>query len=101
MHGMQIWTYLPVLTEGRQVLKAEQLCLLGDPALAAFHTGCAAEGVPVSQLGPMGKVWESGVVQVIQCADSLSAEAHPCNRLPGAYGRAGGQVAGLLALGEG
>lgn len=36
-----------------------------------------------SQLGPMGKVWESGAVQVVQCADSLSDDAHPRNRLPG------------------
>jgi hypothetical protein len=34
----------------------------------------------------MGKVWESGAVQVVQCADSLSSEMHPCNRLPGAEG---------------
>jgi len=44
---VQIWTYLPVLTEGRQVLKAEQLCLLGDSKLQAFHEGCAQEGVTV------------------------------------------------------
>ncbi len=31
----------------------------------------------------MGKVWESGAVQVVQCADSLSDDAHPRNRLPG------------------
>jgi hypothetical protein len=34
----------------------------------------------------MGKVWESGAVQVVQCADSLSSEMHPCNRLRGAEG---------------
>ncbi|PSC72553.1 ALG-2 interacting isoform B [Micractinium conductrix] len=79
----QVWTYLPVLTEGRQVLKAEQLCLLGDAQLQGFHEGCAAEGVTVNQLGPMGKVWENGAVQVVQCAQSLSSEMHPCNRLPG------------------
>lgn len=43
----QVWTYLPVLMEGQQVLKAQQLCVLGDPALQAFHTGCAQEGVAV------------------------------------------------------
>lgn len=32
----------------------------------------------------MGKVWESGAVQVVQQAQSLSADVHPCNRLPGA-----------------
>ena len=44
---LQIWTYLPVLTEGRQILKAEQLCLLGDPELQQFHAGCCQEGVTV------------------------------------------------------
>lgn len=83
----QIWTYLPVLTEGKQILKAEQLCLLGDPELQNFHAACCQEGVTVSQLGPMGKVWESGAVQVVQCADSLSPEMHPCNRLPGEMSR--------------
>ena len=133
-----------MLTEGRQILKAEQLCLLGDPELQQFHAGCCQEGVTVrwvlaglgygwlavlrvavsarccvsqsqaakfgcrttvphtsdppgparlpicrcSQLGPMGKVWESGAVQVVQCAESLSNEMHPCNRLPGAERRA-------------
>lgn len=81
---LQIWTYLPVLTEGRQILKAEQLCLLGDPELQQFHAGCAQEGVTVTQLGPMGKVWESGAVQVVQYAESLSEDTHPRNRLPGA-----------------
>lgn len=83
----QIWTYLPVLTEGRQILKAEQLCLLGDPELQHFHAACTQEGVTVSQLGPMGKVWESGAVQVVQCAESLSEETHPRNRLPGELSR--------------
>ena len=86
----QVWTYLPVLTEGRQVLKAEQLCLLGDAELQAFHGGCAHEGVTVGQLGPMGKVWESGAVQVVQCVGSLADDSHPRNRLPGALsGRIG------------
>jgi hypothetical protein len=31
----------------------------------------------------MGKVWESGVVQVVQNAENLSSETHPCNRLQG------------------
>lgn len=44
---LQVWTYLPVLTEGRQILKAEQLCLLGDGQLQGFHEGCAQEGVTV------------------------------------------------------
>ena len=40
----------------------------------------------------MGKVWESGAVQVVQCADSLSDDSHPRNRLPG--GRPRGLVGG-------
>ena len=35
----------------------------------------------------MGKVWESGAVQVVQCADSLSDDSHPRNRLPGGLQR--------------
>lgn len=34
---LQIFTYLPVLTEGRQYLAAEPICLLGNPALQDFH----------------------------------------------------------------
>jgi len=34
----------------------------------------------------MGKVWESGAVQVVQNTASLSPDLHPCNRLPGALG---------------
>ncbi|KAL4444346.1 hypothetical protein ABPG75_012083 [Micractinium tetrahymenae] len=109
----QVWTYLPVLTEGRQILKAEQLCLLGDAELQGFHEGCAQEGVTVSQLGPMGKVWESGAVQVVQQAQSLSSDVHPCNRLPGPlcnrieeciyvplYDRSGQVSQGVLAVVE-
>lgn len=44
---LQVWTYLPVLTEGRQLLKAEQLCLLGDAELQTFHEGCTNDGVTV------------------------------------------------------
>lgn len=32
-------------------------------------------------LGPMGKVWESGSVQVVQCIDSLPERCHPRDRL--------------------
>ena len=34
---VQVFTYLPVLTEGKQLLKAEAVCLLGNPALEGFH----------------------------------------------------------------
>jgi hypothetical protein len=78
---------LPVLTEGRQLLKAEQLCLLGDVALQPFHAGCVEQGVTVGQLGPMGKVWENGAVQVVQYAESLPEDTHPRNRLPGGLSR--------------
>ncbi|KAG7672992.1 hypothetical protein Ndes2526B_g08481 [Nannochloris sp. 'desiccata'] len=78
----QIITYLPVLTEGKQLLKAEALCLLGNPALQDFHVACCHQGLPLTQLGPMGKVWESGVVQVVQHAGNLPTDAHPLNILP-------------------
>lgn len=45
--NLQVWTYLPVLTEGRQLLRAEHLCLLGDASLAGFHEACARDGVTV------------------------------------------------------
>ena len=35
----QVWTYLPVLVEGRQALQADPVCLLGAPELRDFHTG--------------------------------------------------------------
>jgi hypothetical protein len=90
----QVWTYLPVLTEGRQALRAEPQCLLGDAALAPFHEACAREGVAVSALGPQGKVWESGAVQVVQRVDSLAADAHP-RALLGAAAAALGEVCWL------
>jgi hypothetical protein len=77
----QVWTYLPVLTEGKQLLKAESVHLIGEESLQDFHDQCHTEGVPLSRLGPMGKVWESGVVQVVQAVDNLSRDTHPCNRL--------------------
>jgi hypothetical protein len=78
---VQVFTYLPVLTEGKQLLKAEALCLLGTPVLQGFHTACCHDGVPLTTLGPMSKVWESGVVHVVQAAENLAADAHPLNRL--------------------
>lgn len=76
---MQIITYLPVLTEGKQLLKAEALCLLGNPILQDFHVACCHQGLPLTQLGPMGKVWESGVVQIVQHSGNLSTDTHPLN----------------------
>lgn len=40
----------------------------------------------------MGKVWESGVVQVVQNAINLSADVHPVNRLPGSLAGEVGEV---------
>ncbi|GAB4822878.1 hypothetical protein N2152v2_009924 [Parachlorella kessleri] len=80
---VQVWTYLPVLVEGRQLLKADKLCLLGEERLGAFHRGCSEQGVPVNLVGPMGKAWEAGVVKVVQSMENLSRETHPCNRLQG------------------
>lgn len=37
----------------------------------------------------MGKVWETGAVQVVQHAESLACDAHPRNRLPGACAAVG------------
>jgi hypothetical protein len=79
---------LPVLTEGKQLLKAEALCLLGNPALQDFHVACCHQGLPLTQLGPMGKVWESGVVQVVQHAGNLPTDVHPLNILPPALATA-------------
>lgn len=77
----QVWTYIPVLLEGRQVLKAEAAALVGDPALAPFHATCAQQGCAVAALGPMGKVWEQGVIKVIQSPANLAPEAHPLHLL--------------------
>eukprot|EP00887_Chlorella_sp_A99_P006059 scaffold22.g6059.t1 len=77
----QVWTYVPVLLEGRQVLKAERACLLGVPSLAPFHAACAEQGVTASALGPMGKVWEAGHVMVVQDVGNLSPDGHPLARL--------------------
>jgi hypothetical protein len=88
----QVFTYLPVLTEGKQLLKAEDACVLRDPALHSFHSLCVANGIPLTHLGPMGKVWECGVVQVVQNVANLTAEAHPLNNLPSAGAAAVGEV---------
>ena len=73
------------MTEGKQILKAEALCLLGNPALQDFHVACCHQGLPLTQLGPMGKVWESGVVQIVQHAGNLSTDAHPLNLMPAGF----------------
>lgn len=46
----------------------------------------------------MGKVWESGVVQVVQHAGNLPEDAHPMNRL--ACAAAGGAAAAAALLDE-
>lgn len=40
----------------------------------------------------MGKVWESGVVQVVQQADNLPTDSHPVDRLPGPVARVIGEI---------
>lgn len=67
--------------EGRQLLKAEPLCILGCPELEEFHHVCCQDGVPLTVLGPMSKVWQHGAVQIIQAANSLPADIHPLNRI--------------------
>lgn len=78
---VQVFTYLPVLMEGTQLLKAEPLCVLGSPALEEYHHLCCNQGVPLSVLGPMSKVWQHGAVQIIQAANSLPTNIHPLNRM--------------------
>jgi hypothetical protein len=34
----QVWTYLPVLTQGKQMLSVQQVCLLGDAEFSGFHS---------------------------------------------------------------
>jgi hypothetical protein len=59
--------------------------------MPSFACSCH-EGVLLTQLGPMGKVWENGVVQVVQNADNLSTQSHPCNRLGGGLARHIGEI---------
>lgn len=40
----------------------------------------------------MGKVWESGVVQVVQNAENLSTESHPCNKLNSGIAKGIGEI---------
>ena len=40
----------------------------------------------MASLGPMGKVWEAGVVKVVQDVQNLAPGAHPCDRLHGSLG---------------
>lgn len=46
----------------------------------------------LTALGPMGKVWESGVVQVVQNAENLSTDSHPCNRLGQGFATCIGEI---------
>lgn len=79
---MQIYTFLPVLTEGKQLLRAEKVCLLGSSALESFHATCHVSGVSLDAVGPMGKVWEKGDVQVVQYPSNLPCNAYPMDRMP-------------------
>lgn len=88
----QVWTYLPVLTQGKQMLSVQQVCLLGDAEFSGFHSKCYYEGVLLSELGPMGKVWESGAVHVVQDAENLACDAHPCNKMTDALSERAGEI---------
>uniref|UniRef100_A0A1D2A7P9 Uncharacterized protein n=1 Tax=Auxenochlorella protothecoides TaxID=3075 RepID=A0A1D2A7P9_AUXPR len=60
------------------------MCLTNHQQLIDFQMQCRNTGVQLGFLGPMGKVWENGSVQVVQGADSLPSECHPRDRLKGA-----------------
>jgi hypothetical protein len=48
----------------------------------SFLCCCSStDGVMLNQLGPMGKVWENGSVQVVQSVENLSTDSHPRNKL--------------------
>lgn len=78
----QIYTFLPVLMEGKQMLKAEDVCLLGSTSLEQFHQECHADGLPLNLVGPMSKVWENGDVQVVQYPSNLPENVYPMDRMP-------------------
>lgn len=78
----QIYTFLPVLMEGKQMLKAEDVCLLGSTSLEQFHQQCHADGLPLNLVGPMSKVWENGDVQVVQYPSNLPENVYPMDRMP-------------------
>jgi len=78
----QIYTFLPVLMEGKQMLKAEDVCLLGSPSLEQFHQQCHTDGLPLNLVGPMSKVWENGDVQVVQYPCNLPENVYPMDRMP-------------------
>lgn len=78
----QIYTYLPVLTQGKQTLQSENICLLGTRVLDEFHQDCHSSGIPLDLIGPMGKVWENGDVQVVQYPANLPTNVYPMDRFP-------------------
>lgn len=78
----QIYTYLPVLTQGKQTLQSEKTCLLGTRVLDEFHQDCHSSGIPLDLIGPMGKVWENGDVQVVQYPANLPTNVYPMDRFP-------------------
>lgn len=79
---VQIYTYLPVLTQGKQTLQSESICLLGTRSLDEFHQSCHRSGIPLDLIGPMGKVWENGDVQVVQYPENLPTNVYPMDRFP-------------------
>lgn len=72
---------MPILREGRQILEAENECVLNEDRLQDFHAACCLHGIPLAHLGPMSKVWENGVVHVVQQATSLPESLHPVKYL--------------------
>jgi hypothetical protein len=80
--SLQIYTYLPVLTQGKQTLQSENICLLGTRVLDEFHQDCHSSGIPLDLIGPMGKVWENGDVQVVQYPANLPTNVYPMDRFP-------------------
>lgn len=72
-----------MLREGKQKLQSENICLLGAQVLDEFHQQCFKDGISLDHVGPMGKVWENGDVQVIQYPSNLPRNSYPMDRFPG------------------
>lgn len=64
------------------MLQSENTCLLGTQLLNEFHQDCHSAGIPLDLIGPMGKVWENGDVQVVQYPANLPTNVYPMDRFP-------------------
>lgn len=64
------------------MLQSESTCLLGTQVLDGFHQLCHKAGVALDLIGPMGKVWENGDVQVVQYPANLPNNVYPMDRFP-------------------